>query len=192
MVAHSCISGCQCIDVYCVCGGKSCLINLIQGTLQDYAYAVSSPWLVPSTIIVPSTNIQQPQALARDGSELGKENATAALWALLMAQERQLTVRDEGDHGENGEDKWWTVERGGKDRAGKHWYFLKKCDTHRRHIKLWLWKARLALFTILEPMCVALVDLCTTLLQWIDRNPSVDWLDSRNPLCSFWISRFLA
>ena len=59
--------------------------------------------------MAPSTNIQQPQALARDGSELGKENATAALWALLMAQERQLTVRDEGDHGENVEDKWWMV-----------------------------------------------------------------------------------
>ena len=55
-------------------------------------------------LIASAGGIESLVALARDGSELGKENATAALWALLMAQERQLTVRDEGDHGENVEE----------------------------------------------------------------------------------------
>ncbi len=80
------------------------------------------------------------EALARDGSELGKENATAALWALLMAQERQINGKhDEGDNGENAEDDGGWRE----GNMGKHSdIFWKKWETHQRNMKLWPWKAR--------------------------------------------------
>lgn len=180
------------MSVYCVCGGKCIMFDHFDSRDPSRLLCIIAmtmtlfiPWPFhhhrPIDQHTTASGLSTWWFGAREGkchcSALGLVDGTRATthraWRGWPWRERWGQMVDGGCTGE--------------ENIGKHGYLFEKNVPHTGTWWTWdIWSFglektrlacfRLACFTMLEPMYVALVN----------------WLDSRNPLCSCWIWRFLA